>query len=290
MNATVDEPIASSFDRIVPLVESRFRLDGGAMFGIIPKALWQRSNPADEHNRIELVARCWLLETADRLVLVDGGIGNKWSDKQRAHYHLRPHPGGLRGAIRQAGYSPQAVTDVVATHLHFDHVGGLTTLDEAGRVSLTLPQAKHIIQAENWTRANSPSIRDMKSYLPDTIHVFMQEDVDTWLLEGDQTILPGLDVRVVHGHTPGMQLPVVRVGEHTIVLAADLFPTRAHVDLVCTMAYDVQPLVAIDEKERLLDEIIANDWLISFGHDPDAVFARVSRRGSRFVGEPVEIE
>ena len=251
------------------------------------QATGQKTNPADDRNRIELLCRCWLIEGNDRLVLVDTGIGEKLSEKERDRYSVQHDTGGLTGAIRRAGLSPQDVTDVVITHLHFDHAGGLTTLDHDGCPSLVFPQARHYLQAENWIRANSPTIRDSRSYIVDNFDVLSLESSFLELVDGNKTLFPGLAVRVVHGHTPGMQLPVVEVGERSIILTADLFPTASHVELVYTMAYDLQPLVVIEEKERILKEASAKNWLFAFGHAPHIEFAEIHRSGNRFVATPV---
>ncbi|WP_168210947.1 MBL fold metallo-hydrolase [Persicimonas caeni] len=264
--------------RVTPLVEARFGLDGGAMFGIIPRPLWGKTNPPDENNRIDMACRCLLVEYGDRTVLVDTGIGSKWSDKERGIYKIHDQDDGLRAALDERELSTEAIDDVILTHLHFDHAGGVSEFaDDAETVRATFPNATHWVQRRNWSWANSPSARDGGSYRKLDFGFFETSDdaPPLELVDGIAEIMPGIEVLPVHGHTFGMQLVKVETAEHTFVHLADLIPTSSHMRDPYVMGYDLQPLVTVEEKREVLYEAAKNDWVLIFEHDPKMGCARV---------------
>lgn len=256
------------------LTEAMFGLDGGAMFGIIPKPLWNRTNPGDENNRIDLACRCLLVRYADRSVLVDTGIGTKWSDKERDIYKIGDQDAALRTALAEHDLTPDDIDDVVLTHLHFDHAGGVSRA-EGDEVVATFPNAKHWVQRKNWGWANSPSARDGGSYRTIDFGFFEEGNVALELVDGPSEILPGIEVFPMNGHTFGMQIVKVTTDEATWVHLADLIPTSSHLRDPYVMGYDLQPLVTVEEKREVLYHAVRNDWWLVFEHDPTLGAAQV---------------
>ncbi len=269
---------------LTPIVESRFRLDGGAMFGVVPKPLWERHFPADAQNRIQLVSRVLLLEHEDFVALVDTGMGDSWDDQARAIYAIEPQ--GVEAALAARRLGTDAVTDVVLTHLHFDHAGGLTVRTKDG-VRPRFGRARVHVQAANWRWAASPSPKDAGSFRRGDYEAIEQR---LRLVDGDGEVLDGVDVRRSDGHTPGLQIVYVHGGEsRSVVFPADLVPTSAHVHLPWVMAYDNEPVRSIEEKRRLLQEAVDHGHSIVFEHDPQVAAARVKKQGNRFVLDPVDL-
>jgi glyoxylase-like metal-dependent hydrolase (beta-lactamase superfamily II) len=262
--------------RVETIVESRFALDGGAMFGVVPKPLWERTNPSDLKNRIEMAARCLYLEVGDRRVLVDTGMGGKWSEKEAGIYALR-RPTPLEDGLAAIGVAPESLTDVIVTHLHFDHAGGLTRLED-GAIRATFPSATHWLQRENWVWAHSPSVRDAGSYRRENFDALADGHVDLRLVDGNSTLFDEIELIVSRGHTPGMQMLKFEVDGQTVLYVADLIPTHGHVPVPYVMGYDVYPLTTCCEKAEVLANAVDNDWVISLEHDPDHSFLRVERR------------
>lgn len=258
----------------------QLRLDGGAMFGIIPKPLWERQIPPDERNRIPLAMRCLLLEGDGRVVLIDNGLGDKVDAKFADIYGVDQETHELHRSLREAGFSAEDVTDVVLTHLHFDHCGGSTTRDADGSLRLTFPNATHHVQRTHWDWAHT-SPREGASFLAENLDP-IEASGQLRLLDGPGEVLPGVEALVVDGHTRGQQLLKVSDGKHTLLYAADLLPTAAHVPVLWVMAYDVAPLDTIAEKERVLREAAEGEWTVFFEHDVRTATARISHSGKRF--------
>ena len=214
---------------IQPLVEAMFGLDGGAMFGIIPEPLWSRTNPPDDNNRIDLATRCLLVQYADRNVLVDVGIGTKWSDKERGIYKINDQDAGLASALGRFDLAAEDIDDVILTHLHFDHAGGVSQYAEDGEsIEATFPNATHWLQRRNWSWGNSPSARDAGSFRKKDFR-FFEEDPDApelQLVDGIDEIMPGIEVLPLHGHTFGMQAVKVEMSDTTVVSQAGTWETR----------------------------------------------------------------
>ena len=258
--------------RIHALEGGTQRLDGGAMFGVVPKPLWERRIPADERNRIPLGLRCLLVETADELVLIETGLGNKDDDKFRGIYGVENasvagRPDRLHDSLAAAGFRAEDVGVVINTHLHFDHAGGNTYRDEGGEVRLAFPNARYFVQRGEWEWAHRKNERTQASYLPDNFEPVMAAG-RLELVEGDVEIVPGISVYRTPGHCPHHQSVLVRSGGETACFLADVLPTFAHLPLPWIMGYDVEPLVTLESKRELLRRATEERWLLVSNHDP----------------------
>ena len=264
----------------------RIRFDGGAMFGTVPKVVWEKSFPADDRNRVDLSMRCLLLQGYNRRVLVDVGAGDKWSPELRERYGIELVPGGLRGALTVGGVPPEGITDVILTHLHFDHAGGATMRDEAGAIVPAFPNARVHVQRRNLEWARKPNERERASYLPENFEPLDEHEM-LKLIDGSAEVLPGVTVTLSNAHTEGMQL--VRIagdGEDgqpvELWYTADLVPTASHVHLPWIAAYDLNALGVLEEKRALLGGIAGrNAWLV-YEHDAHCVASKVQWNGTRF--------
>jgi len=258
------------------------RLDGGAMFGVVPKPLWERRIPADERNRIPLAMRCLLVETPNALVLVDNGAGNKESEKFAEIYGIQNAgaPTRLEDAIRAAGFAPDDVDVVVDTHLHFDHAGGNTYRDEEGQIRLSFPRARYVAQRGEFEYAHLDNERIRASYLAHNFDPVMEAG-RLELLEGDAEIVPGVSYRRTPGHTPHHASVLLRSEDETACFLADVMPTSAHLPLAWIMGYDVEPLVTLESKRALLAEAAREDWLLVFEHDPLIPWGRLDPDAAR---------
>jgi glyoxylase-like metal-dependent hydrolase (beta-lactamase superfamily II) len=249
------------------------RLDGGAMFGVVPKPLWEKRIPADERNRILLGLRCLLVETPDELVLIETGLGNKENDKFRDIYGVDnassdpAHPDRLQQLIAEAGFRAEDVGVVIDTHLHFDHAGGNTFRDAEGQVRVSFPNARYHVQRGEWEWAHRANERTSASYLPDNYEPVMAAG-RLELIDGDVEILPGVSVYRTPGHCPHHQSVLVRSGSETACFLADVIPTFAHLPLPWIMGYDVEPLVTLESKRALLGRAVDERWLLVSTHDP----------------------
>jgi glyoxylase-like metal-dependent hydrolase (beta-lactamase superfamily II) len=262
------------------------RLDGGAMFGVVPKPLWEKRIPADDRNRIPLALRCLLVETPDAIVLIDNGAGNKENDRFRKIYGLENGPLGaghitrLDDALAAAGFTRDDVSLVIDTHLHFDHAGGNTHRDAEGAVQVSFPRARHVVQRGEWEYAHWRNERVQASYLRHNFEPVMDAGLFD-LVEGETEVLPGIRVRPTPGHTPHHQCVLLRSGGDTACYLADLVPTVAHLPLPWIMGYDVEPLVTLETKRTLLAEARDEGWLLIFEHDPTTAWGRLSREDER---------
>jgi glyoxylase-like metal-dependent hydrolase (beta-lactamase superfamily II) len=238
--------------------ECRFGLDGGAMFGIVPRPLWSRAITADEKNRI------------------DTGMGTKWGDKEAGIYALSHPKGSLLSQLADAGLPAESITDVLLTHLHFDHAGGLTKAGPKGPTA-TFPQATHWVQRENWSWAHHPSDRDAGSYRQENFAFLASPGgPELRLIDGNATLFDAITVMPLRGHTPGMQALRFDVDGRTLLYAADLIPTSHHLPIAWVMGYDVNPLDSVDEKRWLLGDAAKHGWVLAYEHDADVAFSRVA--------------
>ena len=245
---------------------SDFRVDGGAMFGVIPKALWSRQAQSDENNTIELSLTSLLVETEGRVILVDAGWGDKQDEKFFRHSYL--HGGsGLTSGLAACGYKPEDVTDVIITHLHADHCGGCFANRPDGTTVPVFPNAIYHISRAQWEWANESNLREEDAFLPENIRPF-GESGRLVLVEEPGELCRGVSLRICYGHTPGMIIPVIDYRGKTWLFTGDLIPTVAHIPLLWNMAYDLLPLVTIAEKQEILQEALQNDWVLIFQHDP----------------------
>jgi glyoxylase-like metal-dependent hydrolase (beta-lactamase superfamily II) len=249
-------------------------LDGGAMYGVVPKPLWQKLNPPDALNRCTWAMRCLLVEANNRLIVVDTGLGNKQNDKFFSHYVPDRQPGnGIVTALRQAGYDVPDITDVLLTHLHFDHVGGAVER-VGGSFQPVFPNATYWTHSEHWAWATNPNPREKASFLAENIEPLQASGQLRFMNETPPDV-PGLELIYVDGHTEKMALPKLTVGGQTYLYCADLIPSSGHVPLPYVMSYDVRPLLTMEEKERLLTQAAAEGWVLIFEHDPAVAAATV---------------
>jgi glyoxylase-like metal-dependent hydrolase (beta-lactamase superfamily II) len=244
---------------------SNFKVDGGAMFGVIPKALWVRKYEADENNNITLSLRSVVAETEGHVILIDAGWGNKQGEKFFRHTYLHGGEGLVEG-LNNCGYSPSDITDVILTHLHADHCGGCFHNGPDGGVEPLFPNAKYYISRAQWEWANESNLREEDAFLPENIKPFEESGRLILVNEGD-VLWKDIDLRIFYGHTPGLIIPVINCGGKTIVYTGDLIPTREHIPLIWNMSYDLLPLVTIAEKEALLEEALDNNYILLFQHD-----------------------
>ncbi|HEV8597759.1 MAG TPA: MBL fold metallo-hydrolase [Gemmatimonadales bacterium] len=263
------------------------KLDGGAMFGVVPKPLWERRIKPDERNRIALAMRCLLVEHPDGLVLIDTGLGNKEDSKFMDIYGVenqgKPGPTQLEDALAEAGYKAEEVQYVINTHLHFDHAGGNTWIDqppaaqgtEPPRLRLSFPNATYHVQSGDLEFARNANERTRASYLPHNWEPVVQAGKFK-LLEGDGEVLPGISVRVIPGHVPFLQGVLLESGPDALFYLADLMPTRHHLPLPWIMGYDVEPLRTLESKRELVHQALAGNWRLFFEHDAEVVMGRLA--------------
>jgi glyoxylase-like metal-dependent hydrolase (beta-lactamase superfamily II) len=239
-------------------------LDGGAMFGVVPKTLWERKHAPDERNRIELSMNLLLVEDGDRRTLVDTGAGCDWDDKERSIHRLETLD--AEGILAPAGLTPQQIDRVVLSHLHFDHAGGSTVRGPDGEYRAAFPGAEYVVQAGELETARLGNERTRASYRPNSFEPLVEKE-RLRLVEGEVDLGRGVRLRPAPGHTPHMQTVFVETGEGTVVFLADLVPTASHVPFPYIMGYDLEPLRTLESKRRLLGSAAAEGWRIVFEHD-----------------------
>ena len=269
---------------LVPLFDGFFRLDGGAMFGVVPKPLWERRAPADSRNRIHLGLRP-LLVRGERTLLIDAGIGAKMDEKSVDIYGI-DRPSDLQSTLAYAGVRPSDIDLVLATHLQFDHAGGFTVQGGDGRVVPAFPAARYCVRRAEWEDATHPHERNRASYLPENF-IPLEEAGVIDFTEDDQTIMPGVRVVRTGGHTMHHQMAVIESAGKTAVFAADLMPTTAHVDAPWIMGYDLYPMDTLAFKRTFLRDAIAHEYLVFFEHDPRIIAGYIRERDGRKSVEPV---
>jgi glyoxylase-like metal-dependent hydrolase (beta-lactamase superfamily II) len=260
--------------RVEILPDTEFRLDGGAMFGVVPRNLWARVCPPDEQNRIRMNLNCVFIEAGDERILIETGIGDKWSEKQTALYAIerrRPFADTLRSVT---GLGPEAITIVINTHLHFDHAGGNTRLGQQSTVVPAFPNARYFISRAEVEHAAAPTDRDRASYLPENWQP-LQESGQLEMKEADYEAVPGLRMETHTGHNRSMQCWRLERGGQTLFGFADLVPMRAHVQFPWIMGYDLYPVETLEAKKKLLPQAAHEGWWCLFYHDPDVPVGRI---------------
>lgn len=262
------------------LVVSRFWLDGGSMFGQVPKVLWNRYTTADQQNRIPLVVRALLVRSGDRLALVEPGMGGDYPPDEIEQLRIDPALADLGVVLRGAGIDPLEVTDVIVTHLHFDHVGGISRRDADGSVKAVMPAARVFVQKDQWERAQAPGPKERRSFRSQDLEFLRGSNLV--LLQGAAEPLPGVVVRSSEGHTLGQQWVIARGARKTIYYPTDLIPTLAHIRAAYTMGFDLRPESVITEKEALLAEAAEDDGIVVFVHDPRTGACRVMKGSAGF--------
>ena len=261
---------------LYPIEAGNFKLDGGAMFGVVPKGLWTRTNPADENNMINMAARCLLIEDGERLTLIDTGMGNKQSEKFFSYYFMYGDH-SLEGSLKKHGFSPDDITDVILSHLHFDHCGGSIqwNADKTG-YQPAFKNARYWSNELHWKWATEPNGREKASFLKDNILPiqesgqlnFVSNKGNSDILQTSE-IIPGIDVHFANGHTEAQMLPTVQYKGRTVVFIADLLPTHGHIPLPYVMGYDTRPLLTLEEKGTFLTEAARKEYVLFLEHDPD---------------------
>ena len=259
---------------------SEFGLDGGAMFGIIPKPVWEKKVPADELNRVNMVTRSLLLVSDEKKILIDTGNGTKWEEKYKQIYDINTDQFNIEKSLGKYGFSSEQITDVICTHMHFDHIGGNTKI-KSGEVVPTFPNAKYWISEENWKLANHPSQKDAGSFIEHDWKVLAENQMIE-IINGREPFIEGIDTIVTHGHTPGLLHPLVSDGSNKLFYGADIFPMVAHIPIPWVMAYDVQPVVTMEEKQKLLQKMEREDWILFFEHDPHIQACTVHKDGKHY--------
>lgn len=241
------------------------KLDGGAMFGVVPKSIWNKSYPSDENNLCNWSMRCLLVVDGDRKILIDNGIGDKQDDRFLKHYHLNGED-TLEKSLAKAGFSSDDITDMVLTHLHFDHCGGSIKRNDSGDLVPAFKNATYWISTPQWEWATNPNRREKASFLKENI-LPIQESGQLNLVEKDEEIFPGFRLVFFNGHTEGQMIPHITFKGKTVVFMADLLPSTAHVPMPYVMSYDTRPLITMQDKDRFYKEAIEKEYILFFEHD-----------------------
>jgi len=255
---------------LYPIEAGHFKLDGGAMFGVVPKTLWERTNPADANNRIEMASRCLLVAHEDRLILIDCGMGNKQSEKFFSYYD-RFGPYSLLGSLQKVGTHPSEITDVFFTHLHFDHCGGAIEKNKKGQLQPTFKNARYWVHQKHWQWAINPNVREKASFFPENLNP-IEATGQLNFIEGDGAQLENspfpFDILLMDGHTEKQMLPLFNYKGSKVVYAVDLIPSVGHLPVPYVMGYDTRPLQTLKEKALFLEQAVANNYLLLLEHDP----------------------
>ena len=272
--------------RVEVVPDCEFRLDGGAMFGVVPRNLWSKYCPPDDQNRIRMNMNCVFIEAGAERVLIETGIGDKWSEKHRAIYGIDRKRSLSESVQTIAGVTPEEITIVVNTHLHFDHAGGNTTLNEAGKAGPQFPNARYFISEAEYEHAESPSDRDKASYFPENWRP-LKESGQLELKPAKYEVVLGLTMETYPGHNRSMQCWRLDRDGQTLFGFADLVPTHAHVPFAWVMGYDLYPVETVEAKKKLLPQAAREGWMCLFYHDPDEPLARIVEEEGRYRAVPI---
>jgi glyoxylase-like metal-dependent hydrolase (beta-lactamase superfamily II) len=274
--------------RVEIIPDTEFRLDGGAMFGVVPRNLWAQVCPPDDQNRIRMNMNCVFIDTFSEKVLIETGIGDKWSSAQASMYGIERERSLADTLEANTGVNKDEITIVVNTHLHFDHAGGNTTRDDHGNVVPTFKNARYMVSRAELEHANHPSERDRASYLPDN-WLPLRESGQLDVRGNSYEVVPGLQMETHPGHNRSMQCWQLDRGGQTVFGFADLVPTRAHLKLPWIMGYDLFPLETLEAKKRLLPQAARENWLCLFYHDPDAPLCHLAIEDEKFKAIPLQL-
>ena len=253
-----------------------FKLDGGAMFGVVPKSIWNKSNPADQNNMCSWALRCLLIEDGNRLILIDNGMGNKQDEKFFGYYYLHGND-TLQKSLNKYDFEMDDITDMVLTHLHFDHCGGSIKYN-SNKTNLepAFKNAKYYCNEKHWNWATQANSREKASFLKENI-LPIKESGQLNFIDSQSTLITDLSFIEVNGHTEGMMLPIIKYKESTLAYMADLIPSVGHLPIPFVMGYDVRPLETLKEKELILKTALDNDWSLFFEHDPTIECIKLER-------------
>ncbi len=282
MTPTTVAPFSVGKARVHLLSDGTIALDGGAMFGVVPRVVWEKRDPPDERNRVTLGLNVALVESGGRRVLVDTGMGDRWSEKEVRMYRIDRSTTLLDG-LRARGLAPEDIDVVVNTHLHFDHSGGNTRLAD-GVLVPTFPRARYVVQRGEWEDARHPHERSRASYREDDFVPLAAAGLLD-LVEGEAEVAPHVRVVPVGGHTTHHQMVVVEDGGETLAVPTDLLPTSSHLPLPFVMGYDLFPVATLEAKRRLLETAVAGGWRLVFYHDARTPVGRVRREGGGYALE-----
>ena len=241
------------------------KLDGGAMFGVVPKILWNKKYPADENNLCNWAVRSLLVVDGDRKILIDNGMGDKQDEKFFSHYHLNGED-DLYSSLEKAGYAPEDITDVILTHLHFDHCGGSVKYDKNGNLVTTFPNAKYWVSEAQWKWAIKPNRREKASFLKENI-LPIHEHGQLFFIEEAGELYPGIEIQIYNGHTEGQIIPVINYHGRKIAFMADLIPSVTHIPMPWIPAYDTKPLLSLEDKEMFFKRALKENYTLFFQHD-----------------------
>jgi len=266
--------------RVEVVPDTEFRLDGGAMFGVVPRNLWSRVCPPDEQNRIRMNMNCVFIDTGKERILIETGIGEKWTPKQTEMFGIARERPLAESLYSRAGIQPEQITIVINTHLHFDHAGGNTNFDASGKAVPAFPNAKYFIARKEVEHAEAPTERDRASYLPDNWRP-LSETGQLELKDSEYEVVPGLRMKTYPGHNRSMQCWRLDVDGKTLFGLADLVPMRAHVPLPWIMGYDLYPAETLEVKRELLPQAAREDWDCLFYHDPDQPIAKIREENGK---------
>ena len=264
--------------------DGRFWLDGGTMFGVVPKVMWNKLIPVDELNRVELSLNCLLIETPEGNVLIDTGINDKLKDRFKEIYKMDRDITFVE-SLNRMGFKPENIDFVINTHLHFDHCGG-NTIKKDGKLIPTFPNAKYIVQKQEWSDATDSNERTKASYLKENF-MPVKESGQLMLVDGNYEVLPGIKMIMTNGHTKGHQSVLIESKGEKAIYLGDLIPTASHIKIPYIAAYDLFPLAVVEKKKEILEQAIKEKWLLIFEHDPDVVFAYVIEESGKAVLQPL---
>lgn len=280
---SIIKPVHFGNFELYPVETGRFMLDGGAMFGVVPKTLWSKKIPADSKNRIPMAMRCLLIKSnnSGKIYLIDNGSGTKFNDKMSSIYGMDYEHSNLEDSLSNCGVKPDEITDIIFSHLHFDHCGGTTYYNENGELDHFFSRAVYHVNRRHWQTATNPNAREKASFLDENI-LPIKESGRLNLVEDYHQFEENLSTIPMDGHTIGQQLPVVSSGRKTIVYAADLLPTFAHLPLPWVMGYDMAPVQTLKEKEIFLNEAVKNDYYLFLEHDASCEVITVTLTDGKF--------
>tara|TARA_Y100000768_G_scaffold17980_1_gene12428 strand:- start:1032 stop:1889 length:858 start_codon:yes stop_codon:yes gene_type:complete len=265
----------------INIIESgKFKLDGGGMMGSVPKVMWNKTNPSDDYNRINLSMRCLLLDNGKDKILIETGIGNKNTKKFEQIFCIEQSSFPLRDKLKSFGYDLEDITHVILTHLHFDHAGG-ATIKINDKLKPTFPNAKYIIPEKNWAAALNPNPKDRASYLVENF-VPLEKFDQLVLVKDNEKILDGISGMACYGHTPGQQLIKITVENESLIFCSDLVPLKSHLKLPWIMGYDLNAMQTLEEKTKFLNEAADKKWILFFYHDPETVAVKIKKSEKYF--------